>query len=91
MANLFEKDRDAVLDFGIDWSTWLEDGEILVSSQWLVPEGLARIDDTYDTSGRVVVWLSGGTAGTTYRLTNRVQTSRNRTDDRSIFVRVLER
>lgn len=39
----------------------------------------------------VVAWISGGTAGTTYRVTCRIVTAGGRTDDRSIFIKVKER
>ncbi len=86
----FIKDPDAVLDFGVDWSKWLETDETITSSEWLLPMGITSIDDSTDGK-KTVVWLSGGTSGQMYTLTNRITTSAGRIDDRSINILVKER
>lgn len=91
MSDAFIKDKDAVLDFGLDWTTWLEDDEMLNSSQWLVPNGLTKVADEFDEIGHTLVWISGGAPGITYKLTNKIQTNKGRTDDRSMFIRVIDR
>ncbi len=89
------KDPDAVLDFEVDWSSWLESGETISSSTWVVPAGITEVNDathpTSNTSTSATIWLSGGAGGTLYQVTNRITTSSNRTDDRSILVSVAER
>ncbi len=83
------KDPDAVLPYKIDWSAWLA-GATISTSSWIVPSGLAKDSDSF-TSTIATVVLSGGTAGETYRVTNRITTNDGRTDDRSISLRVVER
>lgn len=88
------KDPDAALDYGCDWSDWLDDGETISESTWVLPDGLtsgegAQAPSNTDTA--TVVWLSGGTAGRAYSVTNRITTSAGRTDDRSIIIRVRQR
>lgn len=85
----FTKDPDAVLDYQFNWEDWLEDGETISTSTFLV-DGLT-IDSQGHNTTRSTVWLSGGGAGNVYRVTNRVVTSDSRTDDRSISIRVMER
>lgn len=85
----FTKDPDAVLDYQFNWEDWLEDGETISTSTFLV-DGLT-IDSQGHNTTRATVWLSGGGAGNVYRVTNRVVTSDSRTDDRSISIRVMER
>jgi hypothetical protein len=85
-----KKDPDAILDWVWDWNEWLYDGETIVSSQFIATVGLT-IDDTSNTTKTATVWLSGGTAGQVYQVTNRITTSVGRTDDRSITIRVTER
>lgn len=86
----FIKDPDAALDWQFNWADWLEDGETITSSSFESDPGITITsvghDDTVAT-----VWLSGGTAGSVYRVTNRVVTSQSRTDDKSINIRVTER
>ena len=43
MGTLWDnKDPDAVLDYGFDWSAWLEAGDTIVTSEWIVPEGITK-------------------------------------------------
>ena len=90
----FVKDPDSTLDYGIDWSRWLEDEELISSSQWDVPNDLTIVEDTFDPQGKTVVWLSGGVAGQLYTITNRINTNSQpvgRIEDRSITIRVREK
>jgi hypothetical protein len=81
------KDPDAVLDYTIDWTAWLADSgaDTIASSSWTVPAGLTQNNATHSTL-KATVWLSGGSAGTTYRVTNRITTAGGRTAERSFDV-----
>lgn len=85
-----KKDPDAVLDWVWDWNEWLDEGEIIASSTFIASVGIT-IDSESNTTKTATVWLSGGTAGQVYQVTNRITTSSGRTDDRSITIRVTER
>lgn len=91
MPQTFLKDADAVLDFGVDWSNWLEDGDTISSSSWTVTPSTITTDSTENTTTVAKIWLSGGLTGTTYTATNRIVTSDGRTEDRSIYIKVVER
>lgn len=82
------KDPDAVLDYAIDWSDWL-DGDTIATSQWVMPSGIV-LDSDSKTTLIATAWVSGGTADNTYTLTNRITTAAGRTQDRSIKVPVCE-
>ena len=84
------KDPQAVLDFRVDWSAWLADGDAIDTSNWTVPEGITQASATHDDT-TATIWLSGGTLGETYSLTNRITTEQGRTDDRTIRVSVRDR
>lgn len=85
----FTKDPNAVLDYVWDWSAWL--GEDTADSfEWIVPDGITKDSDTSDDT-TATIWLSGGTAGTAYRVTNRITTAGGRTDDRTHTIVVRER
>lgn len=85
-----EKDADAVLDYSINWSQWLLIDDGLATSEWLAEAGIDVDNDTLNAAV-TTVWLSGGTAGQSYTVTNRITTDGGRTDDRSIMVYVTER
>jgi hypothetical protein len=90
MAQSWIKDPDADLDYQIDWSDWLDDDETIVSSAWILPEGITSDQDD-DTDTTATIWLQGGEAGADHRVTNRIATSAGRIEDRTIVIRVRER
>jgi hypothetical protein len=86
----FTKDPDAVLDWHFDWANWLQVGETITSSAFIVTAGI-NVDSSTNTVTNATVWLSGGRPGQPYRVTNRIVTNQGRTDDRSITIRVQDR
>jgi hypothetical protein len=90
MATDFIKDPDAVLDYSWDWSSWLEPGETITTSDVFVTPGIT-LGTTSHTNVRATAWLSGGTNASLYQVTNRISTSLGRTDDRTITIRVTNR
>ncbi len=82
------KDPNAVLDYSLDWATWLG-ADTISTSVWTVPTGLTR-DSQSNTTTVAQVWLSGGTVGQLYAVNNRIVTAAGRTADRTLFVRVTE-
>ena len=85
----FIKDPDAVLDYSINWSTWLVTGDTIVTSTWTADTGIT-IDSDSNTTTATTVWLSGGTAGESYGVTNHIVTDDGREDDRTITILVCE-
>lgn len=86
---IFVKDPNAVLDYYVDWTRWLN-GDTIATSVWAVTAGLTVANDTH-TPTAATVWLSGGVMGETYRVTNRITTAGGRTEDRSFDVKIAER
>lgn len=84
--NIHSKDPDAVLDYSIDWTAWLN-GDTISASSWDVPEGIVKDSDTNDTTS-ATVWLSGGTAGQSYVLTNHITTAAGRENDATLKIMV---
>lgn len=92
------KDPDAELPYAFDWLQWLGDAG-LSDSEWSVSptsttSPLTVVTDSItDGATRTRVTLSGGEAGTDYRVRNRVTTNEvpPRIDDRSLTVRCKER
>jgi len=87
---IYIKDPDAFLDYGFDWSEWLESGEIIATSTWIAPDGITKGADTYSDDA-TSVWMSGGAVGCDYVVVNRVTTNQSRQDDRSITIKVRNR
>ena len=92
------KDPSAVLDYVFDWTEWLATGEtIAVDSETgeklitiTADTGIA-VDSSTEDAGKVTVWLSGGTAGINYKVACLITTSAGRTDERTIWIKVVER
>jgi len=87
----FVKDPQAVLDFTVDWqggaTPFLATGETIATSTFTVASGLTKDSETNgDTTA--TVWVSGGTAQTSYLVTNTITTSAGRKDERSFSIRV---
>lgn len=89
MAEQFIKDPSAVLDYAFDWSAWLG-GDTITSHTVTASSGITVVSSSATTTA-VTAWLSGGTAGQAYMVTNRIETAAGRTDERSIMIRVQER
>ncbi len=84
----FEKDPDAVKDYTIKWAKWLNTDTISTST-WIADSGITVDSDTNDTDS-ATAWLSSGTEGNTYTVTNRIVTAAGRTEDRSIKIVMVE-
>jgi hypothetical protein len=89
-VELAPKDPDAVIPYSFDWSDWLG-GETILTSEWIVPAGITLQNEAVDAPGQITtIVLSGGTAGETYLITNRITTA-TRTEDRSMRIPVRTR
>ena len=89
-AQTFIKDADAKLDYQLDWSAWLDDEDTIATSTWEPSDGLTVEDESHTTT-TATVWLSGGTVGAYYTVTNRIVTAAGREDARPLLVRVAHR
>ena len=80
-----KKDPDSTIDYTMDWGTKYLNGDIITVSAWVIPTGLNLVSDS-NTTLTTTVFISGGTLGETYRITNRITTAAGRIDDRSIDI-----
>lgn len=103
----YKKDPDAVLDYTFDFAAltngsdtspqaadYLQAGEKLASHQIVADSGITvESSSIVDNDTRVVVWLSGGTPGTSYTVTCRTTTDNTppRVDDHSIIIKIVEK
>jgi hypothetical protein len=84
------KATDEVKDYRIDWASRLATSETIASSSWSVPSGLTQPSSPTSTDTTATVWLGSGTAGTRYRVVNRITTSASRVYEQSFYVRALD-
>jgi len=96
LGKTIPKDPDAVLDYSFNWNDaddpWLAVLEAITSRTVTVAAGLTKDSDS-ELNGKVSVVLSGGTAGTTYKVSCKITTDATpaRIDERSIYIQVEER
>jgi hypothetical protein len=85
-SNVFVKDPQAILDYSVDWTNWL-DSDTISAVAWVVPAGIINpaISNTTKTA---TIWLSSGTVGNSYDIICRITTTGGRTDERTITVSV---
>ena len=84
------KDPSAVLDYVFDWTGWLATGETIANYTITADTGIT-VDSPTEDAGKVTVWLSGGTAGINYKVACLITTTEGRTDERTIWIKVVER
>ena len=85
------KDPDAVLDYPVDFSEWLADiSDTYASHTILVSAGLT-LDSSSESGGIITPILSGGVVGATESFTVRITTTAGRVDDRTFFLKIVER
>jgi hypothetical protein len=85
----FLKDPGGNLDYAVDWTAWLGN-DTIDTSTWTVPTGLTKVSDS-KTTKIATVWLSGGTVGQEYTVTNHIKTAAGREDERSFTITIVER
>lgn len=88
-AATFQKDPLAILDYTLDWASFLN-GDTIATVTWTVPAGVASVGQTF-SSTTATIWLSGGTAGTSYAVVCLITTVGGRTDERTIQINAVSR
>ena len=90
LTNQYMKDPSAVLDYVFDWTGWLATVETIADHTITADTGIT-VDSSTEDAGKVTVWLSGGTAGINYKVACLITTTEGRTDERTIWIKVVER
>lgn len=84
------KDPQDVADYQVNWADRLGDDDTIVTSAWTVPSGITKDSDS-STDTTTTIWLSGGTAGTSYTFINHVITAGGREWDQSVKIAVKDK
>lgn len=91
VVGTFKKQPVEVLDYDIDFTTFLDGIDTLLSAIATVePTGSLTIDSVSANGDRVKVWLSGGTDGLSYKVTVTATTTDGRVKQDEFKVRVKE-
>jgi hypothetical protein len=78
----------AVLDYSVDWNLWLA-GDQISASSWAYSTGITHGAESLNEAKTITTtWLSSGTAGQKYSLTNTITTTGGRTNQMSFKVEV---
>lgn len=75
-------------EFTLDWVGELG-ADTISTSAWTVGAGITKDGDTNDTT-TTTIDLSGGVAGTTYKLTNQITTAGGDVYEKDIFIKVQQ-
>ena len=84
-----DKDPQAVLDYTINWTAWL-DSDTISAVAWSADSGIT-VDSSSFTDTSATVWLSEGVLGSEYVVTCHVTTAGGREDDRSFKVIIVNK
>lgn len=71
MLGTIPKGSTDILIYTIDWSNWLNTGDSINSSAWVVPAGMTLVTSA-NTTTQTTAKISGGTIGTAYTITNTI-------------------
>jgi len=85
---VFKKTPDGILDYGLDWVSWLEEGDTIVASEWEADTGVTVDSDEFTTT-LTTAFISGGSIHKSYNITNTITTDGGRTTSRSIRIDVV--
>jgi hypothetical protein len=79
----FTQRANEILDYSIDFSGWLPDGDSIASSSWACDAGLVLSNTSY-TSTTTTVWVSGGLPNHIFKVANFVTTVGGRVSTREL-------
>lgn len=82
------KDPNENLDYEVDWTARLEQGESMVSANFILVDGTVVIGAQTLVGAVATVWLSGGADGETAHITCRGTTSVGRVYDETVRLRI---
>ena len=82
------KSPSSVLDFVHDLTNELG-VDAISTSTWVIDAGITKDSDSSTTTA-ATVWISGGTLGITYRLSNTIVTSSGRTHVKDFYLRIQD-
>lgn len=90
MLGTVRKRPDDLLDYDVTFERWLSDGDTVTDATAEADPIGVSIDRVEIFGDIVKVWISGGTAGTSYQINVTATTAMGRVKEVSFNLRVLE-
>jgi hypothetical protein len=87
---LLTKDPNAMLDYGFDWTAYLNSQKTISNSTWIVPSGLTNNSTAVNGNVTTIV-LSGGVLTKQYLIRNQVTFSDGTIDERSFVLWIQQK
>lgn len=86
------KDPDEVLDIPFDWTAWLLDASDSYAGHTIKVTGGLAVVSSYQKDGIIVVYVRGGTVGTTATITCHIRTTSNtnREAERTVYLKIKD-
>jgi hypothetical protein len=86
-----KKDPNATLDYPFDWSEWLDAiSDTINAVVWTLDPTLSLVSSSF-TAVTATPFISGGTVGTTVSVACKITTVGGRTDERTIWLKIVQR
>lgn len=86
-----KKDPNSRLDYPFDWSEWLaEINDTIASVTWVIDASLTQYSSSF-TAVTATIFVTGGTVSTTVPITCRITTVGGRIEDRTIYLKIVQR
>ena len=85
-----EQDKSALLDYSEDWTDAIIGDDQIVSSTWAADSGDLVLSDPLIAGVVTTVWITGGVAGKSYRVTNTIVTEQGRRDVRFFMLSITD-
>ena len=83
------KSAISVLDVGINWADWLNQGDTLIASEWTADPEIT-ISRQQLTATSTSCYIAGGVDGKTYRIFNKITTANDLVESRFITISIEE-
>lgn len=87
---IYDKDPAENLPYTFNWPLWLAGDTITGTPLVTVDAGLTTGAQS-NTTTAVIIWLSGGTLGVTYKVACRITTAAGKIAERTIGIRITDR
>ncbi len=85
---MFNKDPAANKDYGFDWTLWMSSGDTISSSVFSAG-GTCAVTSSCISSHSTICFIGSGTPGTSIKVTNRINTTQGRIEERSFDMQII--
>ena len=87
---IFEKQPSEILDYDIDATEWLTQGDNVIGAAVTIDNAGLTLDNTTINDDRIKIWLSSGVDGAVYKVTALISTEDGRAKEVDFGMRVID-